>query len=283
MGGRQVRWLVVAAGVLALAGCGPESAGHDAAGSAPASSAAPTRPSTMDGPTTPSPTRTSPSPRGKLAGDVVVLDAGHNDGNFQHTTQIDRQVRAGGFRKACDTTGTETNDGYTEAAFTYDVTKRLTALLRDEGAKVVLTRADDHSVGPCVDRRANIGNGAHADVAMSIHADGGPADGHGFHIMQPVDGAGHVDSIVAPSHRLALALRDAYRSGTSMPPASYIGTDGINPRGDMAGLNLSTVPKVLVECGNMRNAGDAHLLTTASFRQRIAAALAAGVTRYLRH
>ncbi len=275
--------LVAAVAIAALAGCGPtqDGGGHAAGGP---SRTGPSRTAASGPAPAPDPSagsRTPESASRPLAGRVVVLDAGHNDGNFRHTDEINRQVDAGGFRKECDTTGTETDAGYTEAAFTFDVTRRLRTLLRAEGAKVVLTRTDDTSVGPCVDRRAAIGNDAHADAALSIHADGGPADGHGFHIMQPTRGTGHTDSIVAPSHRLALALRDAYRSGTTMPPADYIGTDGIDPRADMAGLNLSDVPKVLVECGNMRNGGDARRLTDAAFRQKIAAALAVGIGHYL--
>jgi N-acetylmuramoyl-L-alanine amidase len=262
---------VVAVGaVLAAAGCGGGSGGgggHAAAAPDPSATAASTR-------------APSPSAREALAGRVIVVDAGHNDGNFDHTQQIDRLVNAGGFRKACDTTGTETDAGYHEAAFTFDVTKRLTTLLRADGAKVVLTRTDDHSVGPCVDERADIGNRAHADAALSIHADGGPTDGHGFHVMYPPSMAGG-KKVAAASHRLAAAVRDAYRSGTGLPTANYIGTDGLNRRTDMAGLNLSTVPKVLVECGNMRNSGDAGKLSSANFRQRVAVALDAAIRHYL--
>lgn len=268
---------LLAVGLVVLAGCqgpGKSPARSATAGSATSTPASPPPTSGASG----SPSRSA----GSLAGAVVVLDAGHNDGNFGHPDQIGRMVEAGGFRKPCDTTGTETADGYTEATFTFDVTRRLSALLRAAGAKVVLTRTDDHSVGPCVDERAKIGNRAHADVALQIHADGGPPSGHGFHVMEPTRGAGHHDEIVAPSRRLAVAVRDAYQHGTGMPPATYIGAHGLNPRSDMAGLNLSTVPKVLVECGNMRNSHDAKLLKSGSFRQRIAKSLAAAVVAFQR-
>lgn len=222
----------------------------------------------------------SPSAR-PLAGKVVAIDPGHDGGNFAHPDEIARKVQAGGFTKECDTTGTETDAGYTEAAFTFDVATRLAASLRAEGATVVLTRTNDTGVGPCVDQRAEIGNRAHADAAISIHADGGPATGRGYHVMEPVLIKGYTDKIVGPSAKLAAAISESYRTGTGMPPSNYIGTDGIDPRGDMGGLNLSTVPKVLVECGNMRNATDARLLTDARFRARIASSLAAGLTDYL--
>ena len=42
-----------------------------------------------------------------------------------------------GERKACDTTGTETNAGYGEHAFTWDVAVRVRAILRAHGVPVV--------------------------------------------------------------------------------------------------------------------------------------------------
>jgi N-acetylmuramoyl-L-alanine amidase len=41
------------------------------------------------------------------------------------------------------------------------------------------------------------------------------------------------------------------------------------------------VPKVFTECGIMRNAGDAQRMTDPAWRRRAAAALAAGITRFL--
>ena len=49
---------------------------------------------------------------------------------------------------------------------------------------------------------------------------------------------------------------------------------GSDVRTDLGGLNLSTVPKVFIECGNMRNARDAQLMDDPAFQQRIADALA---------
>ena len=66
-----------------------------------------------------------------------------------------------------------------------------------------------------------------------------------------------------------------------MPVSTYDGVDGLQPRDDLAGLNLTTVPKVLIECGNMRNATDAKLLVTSSFQKRAAAAIAAAITGFL--
>ncbi len=218
---------------------------------------------------------------GSLAGKIIAVDPGHNGDAAKYPQLINKLHNAVSKMKPCETTGTATDAGYPEAAFTFDVAIRLTALLRAAGATVVLTRTTNTGWGPCFDERAAIGNNAHANVAISIHADGAPASGHGFHVLEPVDVHGPSTAILVPSHRLAVDIRDAYQAGTGLPPANYIGTAGIDPRSDMGGLNLSSVPKVLLECGNMRNAGDAAKLTDPAFRQRIAAAIAVGLTRFL--
>ncbi|MFP3965834.1 N-acetylmuramoyl-L-alanine amidase [Actinomadura fulvescens] len=219
---------------------------------------------------------------GSLKGKVIVIDPGHNGGNARHPEVINRQVDIGNGRKACDTTGTSTNAGYSEAAFTWDVSVRFAKLLRARGAKVVLTRDGNTGVGPCITERAAIGNRAKADAAISVHADGAPASGHGFHVIEPKTVKGQNASMVSASRKLGKALRDAYRSGTGMPYSTYIGTNALDARDDLGGLNLSTVPKVFVETGNMRNPGDAAKLSSASFRQRIAESFTTGLIQYFR-
>ncbi|HEY3921867.1 MAG TPA: N-acetylmuramoyl-L-alanine amidase, partial [Gaiellaceae bacterium] len=208
-----------------------------------------------------------------LLGKTIAVDPGHNGANWAHPSEINRLVNAGGFEKACDTTGTATADGISEAFYNWDVAVRLVRILRYQGAHVVLTRKSNNGVGPCVNVRAEIGNRAHANAAISIHADGGPASGRGFDVIYKPD---------APrSQRLALAIRKAFAAGTSEPYATYVGHDALDVRTDLGGLNLSTVPKVLIETGNMRNETDAKLLESAHYRQREAVALAHGLEAFL--
>ena len=226
----------------------------------------------------PSPTST-PQP---LAGQVIALDPGHNGANWSHPAIINRLVNVISEWKPCDTAGAETDAGYAEHAFTFDVAMRLERLLRAEGATVVLTRHNDHGVGPCVTQRAAIGNRAHADAAISIHADGGPPTGTGFEVIAPGRLAGAPDGpVIGRSGRLAVDIRNAYHRMTGEPYSDYVGERGLDVRTDLGGLNLSTVPKVFIECGNMRNSADAARLTSPRFRERIALALAAGFTAFL--
>jgi N-acetylmuramoyl-L-alanine amidase len=216
-----------------------------------------------------------------LAGQVIVLDPGHNEGNSRHTSEINQQVDIGNGAKACDTTGTATNSGYPEWSFNTDVADRVARLLRDAGATVVLTRDASTPWGPCVTRRAAIGNEAHANAAISVHADGGPPSGRGFHVIEPLLVAGHNDNIIEPSKQLALDVRDAFKAATGLPFSTYLGHDGIDARNDLGGLNLSRVPKVFIETGNMRNATDASLLEDPAFRQQIAVGIANGLIRFV--
>ena len=216
-----------------------------------------------------------------LHGKTIAIDPGHNGRNYAHTSEINRLVDAGTLRKACDTTGTASNGGYSEAAYNLDIALRLAKILRAAGARVVLTRSTNDGWGPCITQRAAIGNRAHADAAISIHADGGPASGRGFHVIYPPPIPKLTDDIAAASHRLAVAVRNAFLVGTGEPYADYLGRDGLDVRSDLGGLNLSDVPKVFIETGNMRNAGDAARLGSAAYRQREAVALAKGLEAFL--
>jgi N-acetylmuramoyl-L-alanine amidase len=210
----------------------------------------------------------------------VGIDPGHNDGNFTHTSIIDRKIWNGREWENCNTTGTATNGGYTEARFNFAVAVDLRADLIAAGARVVMTRTSDNGVGPCVNKRAAIIEAAHANAAIAIHADGGPPGGRGFAILEPV-ADGPNDSVVGASGLLGDDVRAGLLAGTVMPPSDYDGVNGFKSRDDLAGLNLARVPTVVVEVGNMRNATDAALLTSASFQRQVAAALAASMIRFL--
>lgn len=250
---------VLLAVLLAAAGCSASPTRSTAAAAAP----------TVAAPTA------APAPPAPL----VVIDPGHNGGNGAHPEQINRPVPDGrGGTKACNTTGTATNAGYPEHAFTFDVAQRVQAALTARGVRVVLTRSDDSGIGPCVDERGTAGERAGADAVVSIHADGAQPDGRGFHVAYsdpPLN-----DAQRGPAVALATALRDAL-GVAGFPRSSYLGRDGLAPRPDLAGLNHATRPTALVECANMRNPAEAALVSSPDGRARYAAAIAEGVLAFL--
>lgn len=279
--------VVLTAAVLLLAGCGgadpaaaPATSGATSTArttSAPPATTAATTPTATTSaapPTTPPPTTTPAAPA-----PVVVLDPGHNGGNAADPGTINAPVPDGtGGTKPCNTTGTSTDAGYPEHAFTWDTALRVRDLLTAAGVQVVLTRPDDTGVGPCVDVRGELGAQVGAAVFVGIHGDGAAPGGRGFHVItSSLDPGGA--AVAAQTQQLAVDLRDAL---TAVEPVSdYLGSDGLDARGDLAGLNLNTVPAVYVECGNMRNATDAALMSSGDGRQALAAQLAAGILAYL--
>jgi N-acetylmuramoyl-L-alanine amidase len=211
-----------------------------------------------------------------IAGMAVFLDPGHSGAN---DSSITRQVPNGrGATKECQTTGTTAPDGYPEHAFTWDVVQRIRDTLSQMGVRTELSRGNDNSVGPCVDQRAAMANAMHPDAIISIHADGGPPSGQGFHVNYSSPPLNDVQA--GPAVQLATVVRDSLVAA-GMQPAKYIGSDGLYGRADLAGLNLAEFPAVLIELGNMRNGDEAARMESDSGRESYAAAVVQAVANYL--
>lgn len=229
----------------------------------------------------PQPEVFAPTGSGALAGVRILLDPGHDVGNASHTRQIAPSSWPR-LRKGCNTTGTATDGGYPEATYAFKVVKKLRKTLAAAGATVFVTRDRDtrDSWGPCVQARGELGAQVRADLTVSVHADGGPASGRGFHVIAPAEQRGWTDDIAAPSRRLARTLVKGMTS-TGLTRSTYLSST-IQVRGDQETLRNSDVPTVIVETLNMRNARDARLATAASGRASVARGLYAGIVRYLR-
>lgn len=210
-----------------------------------------------------------------IAGRVVFLDPGHNGANEGNTRQV---PNGRGGRKDCQTSGTQTASGYPEHAFTWDITLRIRAGLTALGVRSAMSRGDDASSGPCVDARAAMANELSPDAIVSIHADGGPPSGRGFHVNYSSPPLNEVQT--GPAVALATTMRDELVRGR-LPVASYIGTDGLYGRADLAGLNLAEYPAVLVELGNMRNPDEAAAMESEQGRQIYADLVVGAIAAYL--
>ena len=211
-----------------------------------------------------------------IAGKIVFLDPGHNGAN---DASISRQVPTGrGGTKECQTTGTTTDGGYPEHSFNWDTVLRIRAELSQLGVRTAMSRGDDDALGPCVDQRAAMANALRPDAIVSVHADGGPPGGRGFHVNfsnPPLN-----DAQSGPAPRFATVMRDQLVAA-GMQPSTYRGNDGLYGRSDLTGLNLAQYPSILIEMGNMKNAADAEVLTSADGRARYAAAVTQGIAAYL--
>ena len=187
-------------------------------------------------------------------------------------------MRGRGGTKDCQASGTSTNSGYQEHTFTWDTALRVRAELNALGVRTAMSRGDDTGLGPCVDERANMANALHPNAVLSIHADGGPASGRGFHVNYSAPPLNQVQA--GPSVQYARIMRDQMQA-SGIPPANYIGQSGLYGRSDLAGLNLAQYPSILVECGNMKNPADSALMESAEGRQKYADAMVRGVAGFL--
>ncbi len=224
----------------------------------------------------PTPTPTARGVPSNIAGMVVFIDPGHNGSN---DASINRQVPTGrGGTKDCQASGTTTNSGYPEHTFTWDTALRVRAELNALGVRTAMSRGNDTGLGPCVDERANMATALHPNAILSIHADGGPPSGRGFHVNYSAPPLNQVQA--GPSVQYARIMRDQLQAA-GIPPANYIGQNGLYGRSDLAGLNLAQYPSILVECGNMKNPVDSALMESAEGRQKYADAMVRGVAGFL--
>ena len=211
-----------------------------------------------------------------VAGAIVFLDPGHNGANDD---SINHQVTNGrGGTKECQTTGTTTDTGYPEHSFNWEVVLRIREELTQLGVRTAMSRGNDNALGPCVDQRAAMANALRPDAIVSIHADGGPPDGRGFHVnySNPPLNEAQAGASVRLSQVMASQL-----AASGLTPSTYRGTNGLYGRADLAGLNLAQYPSILIEMGNMKNEQEAAAMTTPEGRAKYAAAVVQGINAYL--
>jgi N-acetylmuramoyl-L-alanine amidase len=211
-----------------------------------------------------------------VAGAIVFLDPGHNGANDD---SIGKQVPNGrGGTKECQTTGTATDDGYPEHTFNWDVVLRIREELTQLGVRTAMSRGNDDALGPCVDQRAAMANALRPDAIVSIHADGGPPDGRGFHVNYSDPPLNAAQS--GPAVRLAQVVAGQL-AASGLTPSTYRGTNGLYGRADLAGLNLAQYPSILIELGNMKNPQEAAAMVTEQGRAKYASAVVEGINAYL--
>ncbi|WHU48648.1 N-acetylmuramoyl-L-alanine amidase [Gordonia sp. L191] len=263
--GSRARLAITAAAVALLTGSAVLTA---TTGSAPASAAPPTGTS--------------------LAGKTIFLDPGHQGGAAGH--DLAKQVPDGrGGTKDCQTTGATGVNGVAEHTVNWDVAQLVKAGLESQGARVVLSRPDDTGWGGCVDERAAAASRSGAAIAVSLHADstttGTDTTKKGFHMIVPTlpipDAT--VNQVQGGEGRKASTImRDAFLKA-GFPAANYAGVnDGIQTRSDIAAVNLTKVPAVFIEMGNLSNPQEAAALAARDGQVKYSMAITDGIINYVK-
>lgn len=177
---------------------------------------------------------------------TVVIDAGHG-GKDPGTTAI----------SSCP-----------EKKLNLVVAMEVARILRSRGMKVVLTRSSDVFIE--LDERVRIANSSKADLFVSIHANAvGDRSIVGHEVIMPA-------KTTRQTQMAANLISENMAEEGSIKRAV---------RPDSRGLRVLTktnVPAVLVELGFMTNSNEGYKLTTSAHQQRLAVAIADGVTEYMR-
>lgn len=221
-----------------------------------------------------------------LTGKTIFLDPGHQGGTAGHS--LNKQVPDGrGGMKDCQTSGATAVNGVPEHRINWEISQLVKAGLESQGARVVLSRPDDVGWGGCVDERAAAASKSGAAVAVSLHADstsaGSDASKKGFHMIVPtlpLPGKAAQQAQAGGGRQASTTMRDAFKKA-GFAPANYAGVaDGIQTRSDIAAVNLTTVPAVFIEMGNLSNPTEAAALTAKDTQLKYATAITDGILAY---
>jgi len=186
------------------------------------------------------PTPSRPVPR-RMTG-TVVIDAGHGGKDPGASSVL----------------------GFYEKGINLSVALEVARLLEQRGLRVKMTRTDDYFVE--LEDRAAVANDLDADLFVSIHADSFPESSRrGYTIY------------------IARSASSSSRQAANAIARSMSGT-GLNSFGvQTAGYHVLTDtrgPAVLVELGYLSNRSEAALLRSSSFQDRLAQAVADGISDY---
>lgn len=203
------------------------------------------------------------SAAGGLGGQTVVVDPGH-----------------GGVDSGALGSGLEEKD------ITLAIGRALGADLRAAGARVVLTRGTDRTIGPPgqvtegLADRADLANRVGADAFVSVHANAlNDPSVHGVMTFYGL-AAGYVGRVLRSRSLVDLSRQlatDVQASVVRQTGAADAGVSGA----DFYVLGYARMPAVLVETGFLTNAAEAAQLASPRYQQAVAYGISRGVTRFL--
>lgn len=183
------------------------------------------------------------TPSYRTASGTVVIDAGH-----------------GGHDP-----GATSYSGYYEKGVNLNIARKVASYLENSGIHVIMTRNSDTFIE--LNERAEIANRANADLFVAIHCDSHPKSSQNGYTLYVAPNASWT------SKKTAAAIEQA------------MGQTGLSSVGirsnDFRVLVRTNCPAVLVECGYLTNPYEAGLLYDSDFQDRIARAIANGITNSL--
>ena len=153
--------------------------------------------------------------------------------------------------------------GVSEKTLTLSIARKVEAILKARGTATAMTRRSD--IYRSLESRAAVANGFKKSIFVSIHCNADPEhDARGIETFY----CGARGASLASSIHRTLDCR------TSTP------NRGLKFTG-FSVLRHTACPAALVECGFLTSKTERNLLTTAAYQDRVARAIADGITRSL--
>ncbi len=184
-------------------------------------------------------------------GKVIVIDPGHGGAE----------------------TGATGKNGTKEKAITLDVAKRVARLLEAQGAKVIMTRTGDQTIG--LYERTDKANQANASVFVSIHINANEDSSYGGTSTYIYSGKESSQAArVQESRRLAGYVQ------TELLRSLGLRDVGIK-EANFVVLRTSDMPSILTELAFISNLNEEKLINTDDFKNKAAEAIVRGIGLYL--
>ncbi len=218
------------------------------------------------------PAASQATPATQARGIVICIDPGHQSSSNLSpepigpgASQTKEKVRGG-------TTGVAT--GIPEYEVVLQISMNLKQRLEAEGITVVMTRTTN-DVDISNAERAQIANGAGAELFIRVHADGS-TDSSVAGISTLYPGANQWTGPIAEESMAAAGIvHDSVIASTGAV------SRGTVARTDLSGFNWAEVPSILVECGFMSNPVEDRLLASPHYQDKVAQGIADGVLAYV--
>jgi N-acetylmuramoyl-L-alanine amidase len=202
-------------------------------------------------------------------GKTIVIDPGHASTSSSKT---EPNAPGSSVMKAMESGGaTGSFTGTPEYQINMNVAKKLKPLLEAKGYRVVMTKTDNSTMLGNV-ARAQIGNDQNAALVIRIHCDS--TDGsstNGASMLVPAKVNAGTTAIADISYQYGKTILNTLTSEVGMK------NNGVVTRSDMTGFNWTKVPVVLVEMGFLSNQTEDNRLSSDSYQNQLAAALAKGI------
>ncbi|USS87380.1 N-acetylmuramoyl-L-alanine amidase [Fructilactobacillus hinvesii] len=178
----------------------------------------------------------------KLAEATIILDPGHGGND----------------------SGALANSNQPEKKYTLQFAQQVATNLRARGANVILTRAQDQTVG--LKRRPQIAQKHHADLFVSFHFDSSPIpnSASGFTTYYYHQGT---------AKQFAQAVNQRF---------TQLGMENKGVKfGDYLVIRDSKIPAILLEMGYINNDLDFQKIKNPTFRKAVASDVTAGIANYV--